>query len=153
MSDRADWLAGLKRGDEVIVSGKIERVLGLTKTQIILEDGVRYRRTNGCLVGLPNAPALEEPTTARRTEIRRRELTEFVRYRVKWHDEPLAVLEAVMALVTEGSKSRLAVEAGKGDAMKMSPEELADTPHHQESETPAQRTGVGPGDAISGEVG
>lgn len=55
MSD--DWLSNLKVGDVVIVHGSglhgdsIDKVAKLTKTQIVLERGSRFRRSDGCQPG------------------------------------------------------------------------------------------------------
>jgi len=53
-----DFLLYLKPGDEVIVSSSghirkdyIARIERLTKTQIVLDNGIRYRRKNGIMVG------------------------------------------------------------------------------------------------------
>ena len=54
----ADWLEGLKAGDRVVVqqnyatSDACIKIVGhVTKTQIILDDGRRFRRSNGGMVG------------------------------------------------------------------------------------------------------
>jgi len=53
MSDRFDWLAGLKVGDEVVVRNYrmggdyLESVAAATKTTVTLENGTKFRRKDG----------------------------------------------------------------------------------------------------------
>lgn len=61
MSERNAWVQGLKAGDKVIVlhgyysdptkHGGLHTVTRTTKTQVILEDSDRFRRSTGLLVG------------------------------------------------------------------------------------------------------
>ncbi len=74
MTDKADWLAGLKEGDLVVVESTnpfteenvliaIER---LTPTQIVMPRGSRYWRKNGRRVGRTGfyTSWIEQPTAA-----------------------------------------------------------------------------------------
>lgn len=72
MSDKADWLAGLKVGDPVIVRWsfprrrEIQTVVRLTDTLIETNDGLRFRRKDGYKPGCSSYHfrLIEQPTAA-----------------------------------------------------------------------------------------
>lgn len=72
MTDKAEWLAGLKVGDPVVVRTgfpemkRVHRIARFTKTLIVLDDGWRFRRKNGWTPGIDpwNFYWLEKPTRA-----------------------------------------------------------------------------------------
>lgn len=75
MTDKADWLAGLKVGDPVVVRQQFvryrqkaqrpRRITRFTKTLIVTDDGWHFRRKDGYTPG-EDWPArwIDEPTRA-----------------------------------------------------------------------------------------
>jgi hypothetical protein len=107
MTDR-EWLDGLKAGDEVAIPygfrplwgfKKIER---LTKTQIILVGGGRFRRKGGRSVagGLWDGATIYRPNQEMRDSNRQARLANRMR-EVKWHILPVDVLTAVAVILDE----------------------------------------------------
>ena len=72
MTDRAEWLAGLKVGDPVAVDiwpekgGTVQRVARFTKQFIVADDGRRFRKRDGFMPGDDpwNLCNIKEPTRA-----------------------------------------------------------------------------------------
>lgn len=103
-----EWLDNLKPGDRVIVDGgsglyppsvcKVER---LTATQIVLDGGGRFRRTNGSQVGVTGwtIPFLSEATPERIAEIveerRRRRLLSLL-HKADWSSYSTEKLEEIV---------------------------------------------------------
>lgn len=117
--DKATWLAGLQKGDPVVVRsshtsdgfGRLDEIARITPKQFIDERGSRYRREDGERIGDSGSyysTWIEEPTAAREaamaTDRRRNEL----RYeigQVRWRDHSLATLEAVVAVLAKAGKA------------------------------------------------
>src|SRR5690349_16442262 len=95
------WLAGLKAGDLVVIVQRYgdsrSRVARLTATQVVLQNGLRFRRADGGRIG---ASAWDhswcvEPTQDRLDEIERRKSCDELRA-MQWSKLPLDVLRSVM---------------------------------------------------------
>lgn len=88
-SERKEWLAGLKVGDEVVICGRrydepvIDRIERLTNTQIVLvKDSQRFRRADGNGIGSYGAfsyPRLHRVEASDRNAVTRRELSAYIR--------------------------------------------------------------------------
>jgi hypothetical protein len=109
------WLDELKEGDEVIVAGdriysdSISKVQRLTKTQIILEKGGKFRRDNGSCLPYDawHYTFLEEATEERKAAIRvankRHGILKLIR-EFDWSSLSTEVLEKVVELIAEGKQ-------------------------------------------------
>jgi hypothetical protein len=72
MTDKADWLAGLKKGDPVVVTWywprrrEVQTVVRLTDTRIVTHDGLYFRRRDGFKPGGTQSyfRSLSKPTAA-----------------------------------------------------------------------------------------
>lgn len=108
MGDK-EWLAGLKPGDTVIVSGGYDRrdrarkVERMTPTQIVVGTS-RYDRATGKLRGDSiYFCRLCQPTPERVAQARTVELVETLR-QVDWNVQPLETLEWVAAMVAKNKE-------------------------------------------------
>jgi hypothetical protein len=112
-----EWLEKLKDGDVVIVTGgggcqpdRIGVVDRLTKTQIVLKGGARYRRTSGREVGGSTwfSTHLVEPEADRVDKIReaqeRRRMVEAL-HNVKYNEMSMPDLRAVFAALPRVKKA------------------------------------------------
>ena len=114
MSEKTEWLAGLKVGDPVIVESThiggiayLATVERLTATQIIVGGTrARYRRQDGYRIGpySYHRSWIEEPTPEARAEIRQTELLDRFRRRGCWDKLPLDTLEAVAELLEKAKR-------------------------------------------------
>ena len=99
-----EWLDSLKPGDRVIISGRwqdgISTVDRLTKTQILLKNGSRYRKKDGGLVGADsyNSSQLYSPSEKRVNDIRHRKACEKID-KMAWKMLTLETLTKVLELV------------------------------------------------------
>ncbi|AEJ01239.1 hypothetical protein Nit79A3_1407 [Nitrosomonas sp. Is79A3] len=81
-----EWLKNLKPGDEVCIcryEGKcIAKVDRVTKTMIITDDGYRFNKSRGYVVGAPDWSRLhiDEPTSQLREEIEKKAICSMVRH-------------------------------------------------------------------------
>lgn len=118
--DKAKWLAGLEVGDLVIVRsshindefGRLDNIARITPKQFIVGRAscYRHRREDGDRIGNSgsyHSAWIEEPTTERLTAIatdrRRSELRYKIR-QVRWKDQSLATLEAVIEVLAKAGK-------------------------------------------------
>lgn len=116
MTDKTDWLAGLKVGDEVVVQsthmgrgvGRLDKVERLAPTRIVLEQSdIRFRRSNGRRTGSHgyHSSWLEQPTADLVAAIRQETLAGQLKD-VNWWAQALATLEAVAELVAQARKAK-----------------------------------------------
>lgn len=119
MTDKADWLAGLREGDPVVVRsshigddlGRLGKIIRITPKQFVSERGSRYRREDGNLIGNSgsyHSVWIEEPTAEREAALatdRRRTKLLCAIDGVRWRDCSLAILEAVVELVAKAEKA------------------------------------------------
>ena len=110
---KKDWLSVLKPGDEVLVQGMrwqgntgvVKRVEKVTKLHIVLQDGSKYRLTDGGNVGRDRfyrsyiVNATPEKVEQVRVENRRMSIAAKLR-EMDWRLLPLEVLEEVFDVVT-----------------------------------------------------
>lgn len=103
MSRDSEWLASLKAGDEVLVSGLYEGRLAtverVTATQVVIDNARRFRRTSGLLVGGSSwsMTSIREPTQADRDALEMRELRAEVEAYAKSKAATLDTLRAMRA--------------------------------------------------------
>ncbi len=112
----SEWLAQLKAGDEVIVSGThtmtLDTVTRTTKTLIIVEKNRRFNRKRGRPSGSGYyGPSLEQPTPEKRRELAdhiakntRKSLAYQCRDDVDWRKLSFETLTKVLELVRETPK-------------------------------------------------
>ncbi len=93
-----DWLKGVKKGDSVVrCSGyygkSVEKVDRVTPTQIVLETGGKYRKSDGNQVGGSgyHIAYITEPTAELLNEIRKKFLCDKLR-QVAWEKISVGVL-------------------------------------------------------------
>ena len=112
MNDK-EWLANLKVGDTVVVqnsnygcSDSIRKVARLTKTQIVLESGSKFRRNDGTPVNADswNRRFLYEATSEAIDKIKQERLASSFRH-IKWNELPLEVLSKISDLIGSASKN------------------------------------------------
>jgi hypothetical protein len=113
MSDKADWLAWLKRGDPVVVRsthfedkhGSLTTVARFTPKQIVTLAGSRFRRKDGRRTGIASCERawIEKPTAEREFAIKAEQAVREVQA-IRWRDVPISTVEAVLALVPKASK-------------------------------------------------
>lgn len=114
MTSKADWLARLQVGDEVIVQtsrlgskGWLTTVARFTATLIVTANNSQFRRRDGDEPGRSGYHGrwLEEPTAKARAAIRHHTLVDAMK-QIPWEELPLATLEAVVELAAQARKAR-----------------------------------------------
>ena len=99
-----EWLAGLQPGDQVVVCGrwdnKICTVERLTKTQIVLKNGSKFRKFGGSLVGKDsfNFSYLRSPSEQRVNDIMHHNACDKIS-KVKWKALDLETLNKVLEIL------------------------------------------------------
>jgi len=108
---RGEWLKSVKPGDEVIVSGggpmsrsRVKKVERLTKTQIVLDNGMKYRIGGGCEVGDDSwrSTFLRESTPESINKIKREDMHGHITDRLsdmKWREKSLEELSEIWSLI------------------------------------------------------
>lgn len=113
MTSKTEWLVGLKEGDPVVVQtshpdskGWLTEVARFTATQLVTQDGARFRRSNGNGIDRRDwyGSWIEEPTAEARAAIRHHFLVNAMK-RIVWKELPLATLEAVVELAAKAGKA------------------------------------------------
>lgn len=95
-----DWLASLKRGDEVGVDNAITRVYKVTATQIITQFS-RYNRKTGRKIGAHGFRVswLHPVTDELREKVERTALLANLTHYRRWEEVPTATLRTVLNLL------------------------------------------------------
>jgi hypothetical protein len=99
-----EWLQQLKPGDRVIVEARWQNAImtvdRLTKTQIILKNRLRFRKSDGGLVGGDsyNNSSIHSPSKQRVGDIMHSRACEEIG-KVKWKMLSLETLDKVLELV------------------------------------------------------
>jgi len=106
MSD-SKWLLSLKAGDEVAVASgytgthyRLEQVVKVTRTQIVLSNDRRFRRDNGWKLGQHgyDRSQIVEPTQKVMLAIRRAEALHYLQ-NFNWSTLKLAQLEVIVEMI------------------------------------------------------
>lgn len=96
-----EWLQNLKPGDLVLISGETRaKVVRLTKTLIILDNKLRFKKSNGREPGDHSWGwvDIQQPTQDAIDQISQRDLAEYFR-QYPWKSVSLKSLRSVYSLV------------------------------------------------------
>jgi len=109
-----DELADLVAGDEVVViwphtrgTPWTARVARITPTQVVLDTGWRFRRSDGAGIGEYRGSHIERPTAAHRAAMRRRDQIRAAQDAWGRHDREYFAgvdLDALLAVLAPGAR-------------------------------------------------